>query len=316
MAEKWYQMKERAAGEKRLLFMWYVYKFLGKSPVKFLTFFVALCAFCAAKPVREYSKNNLSVIAKYCKKNNLKQTKPDLINSFKNVLNYATKPDLINSFKNVLNYAYSLVDNMEIFAGDLDVKKIFFDKPEDEEIFYDDIRARKGIFFICSHTGNVNVLRMFFKNKDPMMRSDVNVFLSEGKKKMQNTVSLYPVEEISIETSIELKEKLETGEIAFMAGDRLSSGTSNLTFKHLFFDKEVEFPVGTFKLAQLMETPVYFICALKDKNDTYKIYLKRFETVGTKKETLLKMQKEYVEFVEQITTLDPLQFYHFYQLFE
>lgn len=316
MAEKWYQMKERAAGEKRLLFMWYVYKFFGKSPVKFLTFFVALCAFCAAKQVREYSKNNLSVIAKYCKKNNLKQT----------------KPDLINSFKNVLNYAYSLVDNMEIFAGDFDVKKIFFDKSQDEEIFYDDIRARKGIFFICSHTGNVNVLRMFFKNKDPMMRSDVNVFLSEeqckvfntflkkvyetGKKKMQNTVSLYPVEEISIETSIELKEKLETGEIAFMAGDRLSSGTSNLTFKHLFFDKEVEFPVGTFKLAQLMETPVYFICALKDKNDTYKIYLKRFETVGTKKETLLKMQNEYVEFVEQTTTLAPLQFYHFYQLFE
>lgn len=313
--QKWYQMKERAAGEKRLLFMWYVYKFIGKKAVCFLTFFVCLCTFLAAKQVRNYAKNNLKTIFDYC-----------LQNGYKTV-----KPSLINCFKNVFNYALSLVDNMQIFAGDFNVENIFFDSENDKKMFYDDIRARKGIFFICSHTGNINVLRMFFKNQDPYERSDVNVFLSQqqckvfntflkkvyetGKKKMHNTVSLYPVEEIDIETSIELKEKLDKGEIAFMAGDRLSSGTSNLTFKHKFFGKEIEFPAGTFKMAQLMETPVYFICALKEKNDSYKVYLKKFSAVSTKKETLQKMEHEYVEFIEQITVHNPLQFYHFYSLF-
>ena len=79
--------------------------------------------------------------------------------------------------------------------------------------------------------------------------------------------------------------------------------------------KDVEFPVGTFKMAQLMETPVYFIGALKGKNDTYKIYLKKFSPLQSKKDTLTKMENEYVEFIEQLTIFDPLQFYHFYGLF-
>lgn len=313
---KWYQMKERAAGTKRLMFMLYVYRLFGKNAVRFLTFWVALVAFLSAKPVREYARTNLSVIAHYC--------------SGKGVA--SPSPTIFNCFKNVLNYAFSLVDNMEVFAGEYDVNKIFFDKEEDKKIFYEDIKARKGIFFICSHNGNINVLRMFFKNKDPLRRSDVNILLSQeqckvfnsflkkvyetGKKKMHNTVSLFPVEEINIDTSIEIKERLDNGEIAFMAGDRLSAGTANLTFTHKFFGKDVEFPVGTFKMAQLMETPVYFIGALKGRNDTYKIYLKKFSPLQSKKDTLEKMENEYVEFIEQLTIIDPLQFYHFYGLFE
>lgn len=312
---KWYQMKERAAGTKRLMFMLYVYRLFGKKAVRFLTFWVSLCAFLASKQVRDYAKINLSVISSYCKENGIS----------------CPEPTMINCFKNVFNFSNALLDNMEIFAGEYDVNKIFFDKEEDKKIFYDDIKARKGIFFICSHTGNINVLRMFFKNKDPLQRSDVNILLSQeqckvfnsflkkvyetGKKKMHNTVSLFPVEEINIDTSIELKERLDNGEIAFMAGDRLSSGTSNLTFLHKFFAKDVEFPVGTFKMAQLMETPVYFIGALKGKNDTYKIYLKKFSPLQSKKYTLVKMENEYVEFIEQLTIIDPLQFYHFYGLF-
>lgn len=314
-SKKWYQMKEQAAGEKRLLFTWYIYKFLGKNTVKFIAFWVTLCAFCSAKVVRNSSKNNLSVIQNFGGEKGLN----------------SPEPSLLNCFKNVLNYSLSLVDNMEIFAGDFDLNKIFFENEEDKKIFYADIALRKGIFFICSHTGNINVLRMFFKNDDPQERSDVNILLSKeqckvfnsflkkvyetGKKKMKNKVSLFPVEEISIETSIELKEKIEKGEIAFMAGDRLSCGTSNLTFSADFFNEKVQFPVGTFKLAQLMECPVYFICALKDRHDSYKVYLEKFLFNGSKKETLSEMQRRYVDFVQRITLIDPLQFYHFYKFF-
>ncbi len=313
--KKWFQIKERAAGQKRLMFMFYVYKIFGKKAVNFLTFWVALVTFLSSKSLREYSKTNLSVIFDYCKKNN--QSSP--------------APDFINSFKNVFNYSLTLVDNMEIFSGDYDVNKILFNSENDKNIFYEDIKARKGIFFICSHNGNINVLRMFFKNKDPLKRSDVNVMLSKqqckvfnsflkkvyekGKVKMHNTVSFFPVEEIDIDTSIELKQKLDNGEIAFMAGDRLSSGSANITFTSKFFGKDVEFPVGTFKMAQLMETPVYFIGALKTKNDSYTIYLEKFSAAQSKKESLIKMEKEYVKFIEKLTIIDPLQFYHFYGLF-
>ena len=40
--KKWFEMKEQAAGKKRLLLLWYIYKFLGKKTVKFIVFFVTL----------------------------------------------------------------------------------------------------------------------------------------------------------------------------------------------------------------------------------------------------------------------------------
>ena len=43
---KWYQMKEQAAGEKRLMILWYIYNILGKNVVCFVVYFVAFFAFC------------------------------------------------------------------------------------------------------------------------------------------------------------------------------------------------------------------------------------------------------------------------------
>ena len=37
--QKWFEIKEQAAGRKRLLLLWYIYKFVGKKPVKFIVFF-------------------------------------------------------------------------------------------------------------------------------------------------------------------------------------------------------------------------------------------------------------------------------------
>lgn len=319
MTEQWFQIQEKAAGPKRLLVTWYIYKIFGKRAVQFIAFFVSLNAFVFSKQIRGYARKNLEVIHDFCRLNG-KQ---------------ALCPDFINSFKNVLNYSMALVDNMEIFAGKFDLNRIHFDNNEAENLFYEDIKKRKGMFFICSHTGNIQVMRMFFKNENPQKRCDVNILLSKeqcrifndflkyvqksSKITMQNTVSLFPVEDISLETSIELKDKLDKGEIAFMAGDRLSSGTSNLTFCADFFGQKVEFPSGTFKLAQLMETPVYFVCALKDRQDSYRVYLKKFdfnEGAESKKALLVRMQYEYVEFVQDTTIIDPLQFYNFYSLFE
>ena len=40
--KKWFEMKEQAAGKKRLLLLWYIYKFIGKKSVKFIVFFVTI----------------------------------------------------------------------------------------------------------------------------------------------------------------------------------------------------------------------------------------------------------------------------------
>lgn len=288
---KWYQQKEQAAGEKRLLITWKIYKIFGKKAVKVLAFFVTLFAFFGAKEARRCSKKYLKIIG--------------------------LKPSLINQFRHFLEYSFSLVDRMEVFSGNYDYNRIIFDSAEDKDTLEKDFN--KGVFFICSHLGNIDVMRSFLY-KNPNLR--VNVFLSGEQCKVFNgfirqiaietPAVMYPVEDIGIETSIEIKDKLSHGEIVFMAGDRVSKNSANSEVE--LFGRKIEFPLGTFKFAQIMECPIFFVCALRE-GENYRVYLKNFTSEEKKSAAAFQMQKEYAEFLEIHTPLAPLQFFHFYDMF-
>ena len=53
---KWFQIKEKSAGKKRLLLCWYLYKLMGKSIASFIAFFVTLITFIVNKDLRYYSR--------------------------------------------------------------------------------------------------------------------------------------------------------------------------------------------------------------------------------------------------------------------
>lgn len=295
---KWYEVKEQAAGEKRLLLLWYIYKFFGKNAVKFIVFFVTLFALFGAKNIKSASKKYLEIVG--------------------------INPNCINVFKHCLSYSYSLVDRMEIFSDNFSLDKIDFENNEDMKKLYEDLALKKGVFFICNHIGNVDVLRSLLVPKERAACEGVCVFLAKEQCKIFNAfidkissklpVYTYPVEEIDLNTSVEIKSKLDNGAIVFMAGDRISANSIN--FEAEFLSHKADFPLGTFKFAQIMETPVYFISALKIKNDKYCVYLHKFKPENTKTLTLEKMKKEYVLFLEKMVKTAPFQVYHFYDMFK
>lgn len=289
---KWYQAREQAAGVKRLFLTWQIYKIFGKKAVRGLAFFVTLFAFFGAKEQRRCSKKYLEIIG--------------------------LKPSLINQFRHFLEYSFSLVDRIEVFSGNYDYRRINFASEDERKMLENDLA--QGVFFICSHLGNIDIMRAFLA-KNPDRR--VNVFLSAEQcqifqdfvKKIaaETPVSTYPVEEIGVDTSIEIKEKLSRGEIVFMAGDRISKNNSNTVAE--LFGRKILLPSGTFKFAQLMECNIYFAAALRE-GENYRVFLKKFEFTGSKSETLHSMQKEYAEFLEKLTPLAPYQFFHYYDIFE
>ena len=305
---KWYELKEQAAGEKRLMALWFVYKTLGKRAVQFVTIFVAFFAFSFSKVVRNFTLKNLRVIYSFTK-------------------DKSARPCLFNAYRLVLNYAFSLVDRMEVFCGKFSAEKLDFKDKNQEKSVIELLNAGNGALFICSHVGNVEVLRAFINDARFVTNPHVNIFLSESQCRIFNgflkkirkeaRTTAFPVEKISVDTAIELKERLDRGEIAFIAGDRVSAGAPNVTFRADFLGESVDFPLGTFKLAQLMETNVYFITAIKTKNDRYDVYLRPFapDFENSKSENLKKMCDEYIAFIERSVMAAPLQFYHFYDLF-
>lgn len=289
---KWYQMKEQAAGALRLIIIWKIYKIFGKKIVEFLVLFITFFAFLGAIEPRKYSKKYLKVLG---------------LNS-----------GIINQFKHFLAFSYSLIDKMEVFSGRFNPNNIFFDNENDKKIFIKDLQT--GIFVISSHLGNIEMMRAFLQTD---LCKHLNIFLSAEQCKIFNNfikqisikspVTIYPVEHITVNTSIEIKEKISNGEVIIMAGDRVSQNSINNQAK--FLGRNIQIPSGTFKFAYMMESPIYFICALKEQ-EKYRIYLKKFEFQGNKQETIIRMQNEYLEFIEQLVRKYPFQFFHFYDFFE
>lgn len=297
--KKWFEMKEQAAGKKRLLILWYIYKFIGKKSVKFIVFFVTLFAFLGAPNVRKCSQKYLKIAT--------------------------GNGSLIQAFKHFLNYSYGLVDEMEMFTDNFPFKDISFADENMKNLLYDDLLKKKGIYFLCSHLGNINAMRAFFRSGEIVDDIKANLFLEAKQCQVfknfinsissDNPITTYSVDNIDVTTSIEIKEKIDNGEILFIASDRVSAHNENAMFISDFLGRKMGFPIGAFKFALILDAPIYFIACTLEKGGKYKIHLQKFDFFGTRKEKLQTLETQYVQFLENLTKKYPLQLYHFYDFF-
>lgn len=297
----WYRVREKSAGEKRLLITWYLYKILGTKIVLVIAFFVAFFTFILNKDLREYSKKYFEVISQYFNDTSL-------------------KPTGVRIFRHILSYANSLVYKIETFSGRFDTKKIRFESGEMEKEFFEKIKNKKGMLFIFCHIGNLDVFRSYFLNNEKAVPDSVsillqrthcetfNAFLNKIEKKT-GLIKLYPIEDIDISTVSELDDNLKKGGVVFIAGDRIASNNPEKSSEVRLFNKKFLLPLGTFKLPKILNTKPYFISAIKE-NREYNIFMEAQEDLKPN-----VLQNNFVLFMEKMTKTAPYQFYHFYDIF-
>lgn len=290
MAKNWFEQKEVGAGEKRLILTYYLYKIFGSYVLRIIAFFVVLSVFLFSKERREASKKFFEVL---------------------NKKNY-----LLNSFKLFLNYGNALVDKFLAFTGDLKYDEIILDNPD----------IYKGAFFITSHIGNIEILRAFLE-KEGTNRANIflqsnaceifNKFLKKFEKK--TNLEVFPVEEIDIDTSFVISERIKNGEIVFMAGDRVSAQNSSKTYSADFLGQKINLPLGTLRFALALNATIYFIVCINGARERKKYFVcsKKFESKNSKRsEKLEDLKQSYSKFLEECTLNYPLQFYNFFDIFQ
>ena len=297
---QWYQIKEQSAGKKRLIISWYLYKIFGKGILYLIANLVAFLTFIFSKKVRTYSKKYFETVYDVT----------------------GLKPNILNQFKHINNYATSLIDKLLVYSGDYNAKNITFVDDDKKQELFKDIEDKNGVFLICNHIGNIEILQSYLIDKVDNHKFNIDVFLSNKQSQIFNEfvtsikldipVKTFLIENIGLSTGIELKEDLDNGNIVFIAGDRVSEN-SNLRKKHIinktFFNKTIYLPKGTFKLAKSMNVPTYFISALKIDNK-YNIYLKKQYSLDETECTT-----SYLKFLEELIKIAPYQFFHFYDFF-
>lgn len=198
--------------------------------------------------------------------------------------------------------ANSLVDKMEVFVGRFKEEDIIFVDKEIEKELILDIQNKKGIFFICNHIGNVEVMRTLIHGNKYNLYPNISIFLQKSQCKVFNSfvneilhekinITTYPIEDIDISTAIEIEETINNGGIVFMAGDKIPANNINKTTVLDMFNKKIELPVGVFKFAKMMPAKVYFISCLKD-NGMYKVYVSKANCSN-----LNILQKQFVDLI-------------------
>ena len=291
---KWFQVKEQSAGRKRLILTWYLYKIFGKNILYVIAFLMSVITFIFAPSVRKYSEKYFSAVQ-------------DSI---------GLKPNVFNCFKHILAYADSLADKILVYCGEFNPENIRFEDDQIKTQLFEDIENGDGVFFISNHVGNIEVLQSFFFSKVTNPDFRINIFLSKKQSQIFNgflsdikkeiPLKMVPVEDIGFETGIELKENLTNG-VVFMAGDRLAQNNDTKTIKTKIFNHDINLPLGTFKLAKLMEVPVYFISALREDDGKYNIVLEKCEDLSES-----GLVEKFAGFMQNVTQKAPYQFFHFY----
>lgn len=302
--EQWFNKKEISAGEKRLKLTWWIYNHFGVFPIKVIAFFITLGTLLINKDILKFSKKYFQYLYEHTK-------------------NKDYKPSFANSFKHALNYSNSLIDKMLVYSNNY--SNISFANEETEKTIVALIQNKQGAFFISNHIGNINMLRSFItSSKIPNVK--INVFLQAKQCEIFNNfinsisnqediIELHPVEDIDINTSIEIQTKIQQGEFVFMAGDRLSAGATESSYNETLLGHKISLPLGVLKFAIMMNHPIFTTTCAKE-NGCYTMFAKQIELTGSKDEKLKILKTEYPKYLEEFTLKFPYQFYHFYELFE
>ena len=287
MRKNWFQLSESGAGEKRLILSFYLYKIFGKNILRIIAFFVVLITFFKAKDRRKASEKFFKILDR--------------------------KHILLDSWIQFFNYGNSLVDKILSFLGDFDNKNFV----------YEDSDFETGVFYLTTHIGNVEILRSLLEE---YKNTKVNVFLQanvcEIFRKFLNTfekkvaLDTFPIEEIDLNTSILISEKLKQGENVFMAGDRISAQNADKIYKKTFLGKTISLPLGVIRFALMLEAPIRFILCVKE-GKKYRVIIEKFiPTKTNKSEIIEELENKYVKFLEKYTLKYPHQFYNFFDIWE
>src|SRR5574344_275697 len=308
MSKKWFQQKEQAAGSNRLILTWWIYKYFGEAPIRLIANAMAFFTYIFAKEQRNAIKKYLNILSDYKKDTSLKYS-------------------FFKGFQIFKNYANSLADKMIAFSGNFKETNIqFFNEDDGSRKVIENVESGKGMFFITTHIGNAELIRTLLFSSKYKKKPRVNVFMETKHCEifnnfinhiaLQTNLDLFGVEDIDINTSIITKERLDNGELVFMAGDRVSSQNTERVYQTKFLNHEIELPVGTLKFAQIMEVPVFFITCVKN-NNKYEIHTQEFVSdYSSKKERLADLKEKYCKFLEEFTLKYPYQFYNFFDIFK
>jgi predicted LPLAT superfamily acyltransferase len=227
----------------------------------------------------------------------------------------------------ILGFAWGLMDKTDACTLKKNLPVMSVRDDEGWRKFVSSVNSGKGVFLMCTHVGMIGVLPGLPESLEKCGRSGVLSFRIPKVHAFQqmghdavfmkvfmehfdaSKLQLHAVEEIGVETAVEMKEAIDNGEIVIMAGDRVSAGSKSV-LKHQFMGRECVWPKGVYRFAKLMESPVFAVTCISTGWNRYEVHFAALE------QNTASMLDGFVGFLERETVSHPAQWYQFYDFFK
>ena len=291
-ASAWHRQREQSAGRFRMLFMWYAYAWFGKTFQKLLCVPVMLFIYPFARPAREALREFYGVMG--------------------------IRAGHWRLFRHMLGFAWSLADKTDACSLRKCLPRMSVRDDEGWRAFSGLVAAGKGAFLMSTHLGTIEVLPALGGDDAP----HVHAFQQMGHDAVFTRVfarhldtsrlTLHPVEEIGVETAVQMQEAIGRGELVLMAGDRVSAGSGRVLERE-FLGRRCVWPKGVFVFAKLMEAPVFFVVCVCTGWNAYEVHVRECPADARADER--RMLSSYAAFLEDETRANPGQWYQFYRFF-
>lgn len=246
--------------------------------------------------------------------------------------NPAVVPSAQMVYRHFYSFSLSLVERIAAWKQEIRVEDLIIKNRDVYEEIITNLKEKKGCFFICSHLGNIDLLRALAiqDNKDGVHNTTVNIIIDTAMSPRFNAfmrsiqekfgINVINSRTVGIETALLLQEKLDSGEIIVLAGDRTPSEHTQRAVLLPFLGGDIALPYGAFLLPVILKAPLYYFFALRE-NDTfvskYDFFL--YEPVVSrekkkKDEIIRALMHEYARLLEEKALAYPLQWYNFFDI--
>ncbi len=287
----WYDIRERGS-EWGLWFTYFSAKYLG------YTFTRTFCHFIIAY---------FFLFAGSARRNILKFQKVALNSS-----------DYKKAYMTFFHFAESVVDRLFILMGKT---SIFTCRTHNAELMDSIIASGRGGVMLSAHVGPVEASRIHAESRgyriSVLIHSAISPKLYRILRKANPDIerSMINIEPDSIDYIFDVKERIESGQFVAMLGDR--TWQTGKTLSMPFFGKDVDFPLGPYKIALSLGCPILLIFVIKSGKYVFdvnieELYRGRDNAREAPSVTERELLQRFVQRLEYYAGTAPTQWYNFY----
>ena len=234
------------------------------------------------------------------------------------------RPGWATSFRHMMAFAESALHKLAAWMGRADTIEVRF--PERARL--DALLAGgRGAMLLSAHLGNLEMSRALFAAERRVAVNAV-VYTDHApaferalmEASPDYAVNLIHVSAIGPDTCIDLKDRIDRGELLVIVGDRTPAAENGRVSVVDFLGAPAAFAHGPYMLAAVLECPVYFFFCVRE-GEGYRMYLEPFaERVELPRKArdaaLREYVRRYARRLEELCLRAPYQWFNFYDYWQ